>query len=234
MEAGMKVKLLAYTPNPEKICGIAARLCYKNIKTIDELEKNITEDEIKKSLDACLKSGHHSVIEHASFTFGIEGVSRALTHQLVRHRIASYSQQSQRYVDKKNFEYIIPPSIKANKKLKEKFENFMKNIPYEEFLEVPKEDARFVLPNACDTKIIVTMNARSLYNFFKLRCCTHAQWEIRMLANKMLELVKEIAPNLFKYAGPSCVFEKICREKEPCPRLQKEGAIHLWSLDKGL
>jgi thymidylate synthase (FAD) len=229
METNIKVRLISHTPDAEKICGMAARICYKNINSIDELEDNITEKEIITSLESCLKSGHHSVIEHANFTFAIEGVSRALTHQLVRHRIASYSQQSQRYIDMREFNFITPPTIKSDYEMKKRYDEYMKNVPYEEFSAgVPKEDARFVLPNACESKIIVTMNARSLYNFFKLRCCTHAQWEIRILANKMLDLVKDVAPNLFRYAGPSCVCEKICREKEPCPRMQKEGAINLW------
>lgn len=227
-EARMNVVLLAHTPEPEKICGIAARLCYKNVDI--ESARNSTPEDIRRSLEACLRAGHMSVIEHAYFTFGIEGVSRALTHQLVRHRIASYSQQSQRYVDKSNFSFIVPPSIKGNPDLEKKFAEMMRIIPYEEYVKfVPKEDARFILPNACETKIIMTMNARSLYNFFELRLCTHAQWEIRALAQKMLELVRGVAPLLFKYAGPPCAYRGICREKEPCPMLQAYGARHAWA-----
>jgi len=228
-ESRMKVALLAHTPEPEKICAIAARLCYKNIN-IEEAAKDITPEEIKRSLDTCLRAGHMSVIEHANFTFGIEGVSRALTHQLVRHRIASYSQQSQRYVDSSNLAYIMPPSIKGNPENEEKFRNFMESLPYEGLAKsVPKEDARFVMPNASETKIIMTINARSLYNLFELRLCTHAQWEIRMLAQKMLELVRSAAPLLFKYAGPPCAYRGICREKSPCPMLQAYGARHAWA-----
>ena len=228
-ETKMKVMLLAHTPDPEKICGIAARVCYKNID-IEEAMRGATPQEIQRSLDTCLRSGHMSVIEHANFTFGVEGISRALTHQLVRHRIASYSQQSQRYVDKSNFSFIMPPSIKGEPELEKKFVEFVQSIPYDEFAAgAPKEDARFVLPNACETKIIITMNARSLYNFFELRLCTHCQWELRMLAQRMLELVRAVAPNMFKYAGPPCAYRGVCREKEPCPMLQAYGARHAWS-----
>jgi len=228
METNMKVKLIAHTPNPERVCGLAARICYKDVKSIDELEQTTSDEDIQRSLDACLMSGHHSVIEHVSFTFAVEGVSRVLTHQLVRHRIASYSQQSQRYTSMEDFGYIVPPTIKSNQEALKIYEEFMNSVPYGKLSEfVPKEDARFVLPNAADVRIIITMNARALHNFFRLRCCTHAQWEIRVLASKMLTLAKEVAPNLFKYAGPSCVCEKICREKKPCPRLEQEGAIHL-------
>lgn len=150
----------------------------------------------------------NSPFEHLSFTFGIEGVSRTLTHQLVRHRIASYSQKSQRYVNEKEFEYITPPSIQANDEALGCYEAVMKmlNNAYGKLVDlgIPKEDARYVLPNACETKIIVTMNARSLFNFFNHRCCMRAQWEIRQMAYQMLKLVKEVAPETFKKAGASC------------------------------
>jgi thymidylate synthase (FAD) len=160
-------------------------------------------------------------LEHATFTFGIEGISRACSHQLVRHRIASYSQQSQRYVNAKTFNYIIPESIKRDKELKKKFEAFIKNSA-ETYATLSNagirdEDARFVLPNACETKIVVTMNARALLNFFKERICMRAQWEIRALAEKMLEECMEVAPVIFKYAGPSCETEMVCRQgKRSC------------------
>jgi thymidylate synthase (FAD) len=165
-----------------------------------------------------LSSGHTSTIEHSSFTFAIEGISRACSHQLVRHRIASFSQQSQRYVDlsKKPLPYIIPPEIKRKKKLKIVFEKFMKTVEkqYHQLIKIgiKPEDARFILPNACETKIVLTMNARALHNFFQLRCCNRAQWEIRALANEMLKIVKKTAPNIFKNAGANCLAEKICWE----------------------
>lgn len=160
-----------------------------------------------------------------TFTFAIEGVSRVLTHQLVRHRIASYSQQSQRYVKEHDFETIVPPSIAKNPAAKAKFDALMAEIQdlYNEFTAagVLAEDARYILPNATETKIVCTFNARSLLNFFSLRCCTRAQWEIRALANEMLRQVKDVAPVIFENAGPTCVSEGVCHEGEmSCGRLQ--------------
>jgi len=222
METKLNVKLLAYTPNPELACASAARQCYSEVG-VEDLKKKMSEQQIKVLLDQVILSGHTSTLEHATFTFGIEGISRACSHQLVRHRIASYSQQSQRYVNAKNFNYIIPESIKRNKELKKKFEDFIKNA--EETYSVlsnagiSNEDARFVLPNACETKIVVTMNARALQNFFKERTCVRAQWEIRALAEKMLEECMKVAPNIFKYSGPSCVTELVCRQgKRSCEK----------------
>ena len=164
--------------------------------------------------------GHTSVIEHTSFTFAISEVSRSLTHQLVRHRIASYAQQSQRYVNFTDPCFVIPPTIKKNEKMKKTYEQTMQTIweKYNKLLamNIPAEDARYILPNATYTNIIVTMNARSLLNFFELRCCLHAQWEIRTLANKMLHLVKKEAPLIFKNAGTSC------KTKNYCPEQKKE------------
>jgi len=161
--------------------------------------------------------GHASVIEHASFTFSIEGVSRAMTHQLVRHRIASYTQQSQRYVTYDTLEkYVTPPSIEENSEAKRIFNSALKKISetYHKLLEmgIPKEDARFILPNAAKTNIIVTMNARELRHFFNLRCCRRSQWEIRQVAIEMLKQAKNAAPSLFENAGPSCVELGYCPE----------------------
>jgi thymidylate synthase (FAD) len=209
----MKVKLLAHTPEPEKVIALSARLCYSK-SNIEDLEKNFTEDKIKSFLKKIIDLGHESVLEHVSFTFGIEGISRACSHQLVRHRIASYSQQSQRYVNFDNIEFVVPDSIKKNKNLYLKFENFMEKISdfYKEMIEnnIPAEDARFILPNACTTKIIVTMNLRELKHFFKLRCCNRAQWEIRKLAIEMLKILKNKIPVLFSQMGPACL-------NGPCP-----------------
>lgn len=219
-EAKLNVKLLKYTEEPEITVATAAHLCYAN-SNIDELQKKMDSEYAKKLIKQLIDSGHFSVLEHASFTFGVEGVSRALTHQLVRHRIASYSQQSQRYVNEKDFAYIIPPKIKANSEMNKKFEEFMENSRnfYAELSEnIPKEDARFVLPNAAETRIIITMNTRSLYNFFEHRLCTRAQWEIRTLAEAMLNEVKKVAPLLFDHIGPICDRLGYCPEQKTCGR----------------
>ena len=220
----MKVKLIAHTPNPEKVVAAAAKLCYSNAQ-IDTLLDGLTEEKSKEFVEMLASLGHESPTEHASFTFAIEGVSRVLTHQLGRHRIASYSQQSQRYVKEHDFETIVPPSIAKNPAAKAKFDALMAEIQdlYNEFTAagVLAEDARYILPNATETKIVCTFNARSLLNFFSLRCCTRAQWEIRALANEMLRQVKEVAPVIFENAGPTCVSEGVCHEGAmSCGRLQ--------------
>lgn len=203
----IKCKLISHTPEPEKVVSIAAKLCYSKSDVDGLITGVLTGNDTEKFIDKLKGMGHESPLEHVSFTFAIEGVSRTLTHQLVRHRIASYSQKSQRYVSENDFEYIIPPSI-ANGAGVLLYDKLMKQIKQTYTLlvnmNIPKEDARYVLPNATETKIIVTMNARSLFNFFSLRCCTHAQWEIRQLANLMLVEVQKVAPILFKNAGASC------------------------------
>ena len=210
----MQVVLLNHTPNPERAVAAAARLCYSAIGAAD-LFRDLSDELCAKLLKNLIASGHESPVEHVTFTFAIEGVSRALSHQLVRHRIASYSQQSQRYVKEKNFDYIVPSTVGENPKAKEEFIKVMDIIQrsYNELLKyVPAEDARYVLPNACETKLVATFNCRSLYNFFQLRCCYRAQWEIRELACKMRELVRAVAPQLFALAGPSCETEGVCHE----------------------
>ena len=203
----IKVKLMKYTAEPERTVAMAARLCYSPAGA-EELSEKMTDEQVTKLVEKIISMGHASTMEHVTFTFAIEGISRVLTHQLVRHRIASYSQQSQRYVSEHDFEYILPPSIAENDEAKAKFENLMHTIrqTYDELvaMNVPKEDARYVLANATETKIIATFNARSLMNFFKLRCCTRAQWEIRKLANLMLKEVSKVAPNIFDDAGATC------------------------------
>lgn len=214
METKLNVKLLAYTKVPVNIIATAARLCYSN-SDINDLVELMDEEKCEKLLKKLIQLGHESPLEHANFTFGIEGISRACSHQLVRHRIASYSQQSQRYVDSKDFNYIVPPSIKKNKEIYEKFKKSMQEIGkyYEEFKKIaPKEDARFILPNAAETKIIITMNIRSLKNFFKHRTCKRAQWEIRNMALEMLKICKEKSPILFENMGALCISDKICPE----------------------
>ena len=211
----IKVKLLEHTPHPERVVAMAARLCY-SAAGAEELAEKMTDEQVEKLVDKIIQMGHASTMEHVSFTFGIEGVSRVLTHQLVRHRLASYSQQSQRYVAEHDFEYILPPSIAERPEASERFKALMENIQqaYNDLVEagVPKEDARYVLANATETKIVVTMNARSLMHFFNLRCCNRAQWEIRELAYKMLAEAKAVAPLLFKNAGASCVATGHCPE----------------------
>ena len=225
----LKVRLLQYTPEPEKTIAAAAKLCYSSIG-IEDIMENLTEENTSKFLNMLMSLGHESPIEHVNFTFGVEGVSRSLSHQLVRHRIASFSQQSQRYVKLEQFEYIIPPAIEKDEVAKGMFIKAMEESQraYDKIVERLKatyinqglaenvaekkaiEDSRYVFPNACETKVIFTMNARSLINFFHHRCCDRAQWEIRDMANVMLEEVKKVAPTLFKYAGPNCV-------NGPCP-----------------
>lgn len=210
----MRVDLISFTPEPDKTVAAAARLCYSEIHAADILV-SLDSQKVDSFLGKLSEMGHLSTFEHASFTFAIEGISRSLTHQLVRHRIASYSQQSQRYVSESAFEYIVPPSIARNEKAAEIFEGMMATLhgAYNALSElVPKEDARYVLPNACETKIVCTFNARSLLNFFEHRCCSRAQWEIRELAYKMLEEVRKVAPGLFVKAGPACETKGFCPE----------------------
>ena len=227
-----KVTLLAHTPDPERTVAFAAKLCYSS-SGIEDLRDGLTDEKVSSFVKMLADMGHESPIEHVSFTFGIEGVSRACTHQLVRHRLASYSQKSQRYVTEGQFEYILPPEIASDETAAKLFKEAMEfdQAAYDKIAEVLKEkhkktflsegydektagrmaekkaieDARFVLPNACETKIVVTMNARTLLNFFHHRCCSRAQWEIKEVADLMLKEVCAVAPNLFKKAGPSCV-----------------------------
>lgn len=248
----MNVTLLSHTPEPEKLAATAAKLCYSS-SDIGSLRDGLTEEKTEKFIEMLVSIGHESVMEHVSFTFGIEGISRACSHQLVRHRIASYSQKSQRYVNENGFEFITPPEIAAIPEAKEEFDAAMTALTesYEKiadiltdshtarFLEegmdaksaaskarkLANEDARFILPNACETKIVVTMNVRSLFNFFRHRCCNRAQWEIRAVANEMLRLCLEAAPHIFAHAGPSCVAEGKCPEgKMSCGKMKEVRA----------
>lgn len=212
----MKVKLLRYTRDPEVLCATAALTSSKKKGASEFLEKTDL-NKARKILRRVLGYGHFSVIEHASFTFSLEGISRVLTHQLVRHRLASYTQQSQRYVKYDTLEhYVTPKSITKNKEAKKVYKQCLKHISeaYQKLLtlEVPKEDARFILPNAAKTNITVTMNGRELRHFFNLRCCVRAQWEIREVAIEMLKQVKRAAPAIFENAGPYCVEFGYCLE----------------------
>ena len=226
------VTLLACTPEPEKLVAAAAKLCYSP-SSIETIREGLTEEKTSSFVQMLAEIGHESPIEHASFTFGIEGVSRSFLAQITRHRIASYSVQSQRYVAEDSFAYVVPPEIEAIPEAKEEFlaamredqahyerlTALLKEKHREELLREGKtekeadraaekraiEDARFVLPNACETKMVCTFNARSLLNFFSHRCCNRAQWEIRDVACQMLALVREADPHIFEKAGPPCL-----------------------------
>lgn len=215
----MKVTLITHTPESEKVIASAAKLCYSS-SDIDTLMSGLTTEKIERFIKKLTDLGHQSPLEHCTFTFGIEGVSRVLLAQLTRHRIASYSVKSQRYVKEEQFEYITPPEIKRIGDCYDVYEQLMRycQSAYDHMIErgVPAEDARFVLPNACETKIIMTMNIRSLLHFFELRCCNRAQWEIRQMANMMLDICKEIAPTLFENAGASCVRGRCKEGKMSC------------------
>ena len=246
----MEVRLIAMTDamfedkpvgkinSAEYVCNHAARTCTNEDAGLllhrtywdDEPFVSWKADDLKP-LESAVASGHESILEHAVYTFEIKGVSRALTHQLVRHRIASYSQQSQRYVrmaysSRDCFDYVMPKSIWDNPEARALYDNHMRATAevYGRLVDcykLPMEDARYILPNACTTNIIVTMNARSMLNLFRYRTCERAQWEIRELANKMLKICKEVSPTIFANAGPSCVVTGRCPEGErSCGRIQ--------------
>lgn len=236
------VVLINYTRDPEKTVAAAAKLCYSK-SDVTQISEKLTDESAAKFVKHLASLGHESPIEHVSFTFGIEGVSRAFLAQITRHRLASYSVQSQRYVELKDFNYIIPPEVEKDKESLEQFLEGMENDKKyynsiteklseshkRDFLneglseeEAEKkaqkmaiEDARFALPNSCETKMVVTMNARSLKNFFRQRCCNRAQWEIREVAKRMFALVYPIAPNIFCDAGPGCL-NGVCPEGAMC------------------
>lgn len=239
----MKVTLISHTPDPEKIIAAAAKLCYSDSGAVNIME-NLDDNKIQPFVQMLADIGHESPIEHITFTFAIEDVSRTLLAQITRHRIASFSVQSQRYVKQDNFQYITPPAVSDNSQAYDLYQKAMRNSfdyyckisnilekqYYDQLINsgVPEknaksraekkaiEDARFVLPNACETKMMVTMNARSLLNFFKLRCCNRAQWEIRGLACEMLRLCCKAAPSVFKNAGPSCCTGNCTEGKMSC------------------
>ena len=217
----MEVRLLAYTPNPDKVVYVAGRLAYSNKKVEKLIKEAEDEQKVARFLDMLWQRGHLSVYEHASFTFLIEGCSRVCTHQLVRHRLASYTQQSQRYAGVKHH-YALPPTIVENNEVHSLLEQV--EVLYNRLVEagVPEEDARYIVPQAVKSRIVVTMNARELLHFFELRTCMHAQLEIRKVAWQMLMLVQEVAPNLFKHAGPSCMTRHVCPENDVrCPMYER-------------
>lgn len=257
----MKVALIAHTVLPEKLVAASAKLCY-SASSIDSVMDGLTEEKTAAFVDMLSEIGHESPTEHASFTFGIEGVSRSLLAQLTRHRMASYSVQSQRYVTANQFEYVLPPEIAAIPEAAEEYRRAMEEdqAHYDRLTGILKEkhfatnlangmdeksaakaaekqaieDARFVLPNACTTKIIMTMNTRSLHNFFAHRCCNRAQWEIRELAEEMYKLCAEVAPHLFKKAGPPCANGACPEGKMSCGKALEMRAHYKSILEKGV
>lgn len=217
MEMKPTVVLVSHTPDPEETVSAAARLCYSPAD-IGEIMARRKSGDRQVFLEKLISMGHLSPLEHASFTFAVEGISRACSHQLVRHRLASYSQQSQRYVGKEEgFRYVVPPVIAGDAELSQRFGDLMETIgkSYKDLAtalmekgrsrEEAREDARFVLPNAAETKIFMTMNGRELLHFFSQRLCLRAQWEIRRMATMMLRLAKSVAPVMFRNAGPRCI-----------------------------
>ena len=210
----MNVELLQYPEHPERAVATAARLCYAPVGAT-ELMETMPPERVQSVLSTIMKSGHFSTLEHVSYTFAVDGVSRALTHQLVRHRLASFNQQSQRYVKfAGDVEVVKPPTVAAQEDTSCIFDEAIDAVvdAYHKLLDagVPAEDARYLLPNAAETKIVITMNIRELLHFLSLRCCNRAQWEIREMAWQMLALCKQAAPALFEHAGPACV-------SGPCP-----------------
>lgn len=252
----MKVRLLAHTPDPERLIAAAAKNCY-SASDVDSVLDGLSEEKTHSFLQMLTEIGHESPVEHVSFTFAIEGVSRSLLAQITRHRMASFSVQSQRYVREKGFEYVVPPEIEKIPEAKAAFvrameddqrtyealtsalmdgylrENLERGLPEKAARAQAEkkaiEDARYVLPNACTTRIVMTANARSLFNFFRLRCCNRAQWEIRALAEQMYQLVYAVAPTLFSHAGPACV-DGSCTEGKMCCGKAAEVRAHYKSL----
>ena len=231
-----RVELIAHTTEPARVVAAAAKLCYSPA-TASGLFEGLDAGKVRDFLGKLRAVGHLSPFEHASFTFAIDGVSRVMTHQLVRHRIASYSQQSQRYVTMGSPRTVMPPEVAANPEAREIFERTAAeaHAAYEKIaaLGVPKEDARFILPHGWETSLVMTMNARELYHFFAIRICRRAQWEIRRVAARMFALVREAAPELFERSGPACLSEGACREMHPCGRPYKdEREILEFALEK--
>lgn len=215
----IEVELIASTPDAARIVAAAAKICYSPSGAVDILN-GLDRDKTASFLKMLRDSGHLSPFEHVSFTFAAEGLSRVATHQLVRHRLASYSQQSQRYVGMSGQTCIVPPSVLNNEKAHAIYKKQIKDAwsCYKELVDlgISKEDARFILPHGTETRLVMTMNARELHLFFSLRLCKRAQWEIRDLARKMLILARDTAPEIFGLAGPSCVVEGVCKEVHSC------------------
>ena len=236
-KAKLKVILLRATPDPDEIVALGARLCYAQAD-IEALRERVETSDQQRFVQGVMDRGHLSVTEHATFTFAVEGVSRALLAQLTRHRIASFSVQSQRYVSMADgFDFVVPPSISALGEAEEaEFIRQMNTMhawycQWQEKLggakEKSNEDARFVLPNAAATRLLVTMNARELMHFFELRCCNRAQWEIREMAWQMLCECRKAAPALFKNAGPACIAGACPEGKASCGKALEVKKKHM-------
>ena len=235
-KAKLKVMLLRYTPDPDEVVALGARLCYAQAD-LETLRERVETHDQQKYIAGVMERGHLSVTEHASFTFAVEGVSRALLAQLTRHRIASFSVQSQRYVSMADgFDFVVPPSICALGEEEEaEFIRQMNTMhkwycQWQDKLggakEKSNEDARFVLPNAAATRLLVTMNARELMHFFELRCCNRAQWEIREMAWQMLAECRKAAPALFEHAGPACLTGHCPEGKASCGKAYEVRKRH--------
>lgn len=226
-----RVVLVRHTADPEALTALGARLCYAG-GDVDALLKLVEEKDQRVFVERVMSMGHESVLEHVSFTFLVEGVSRVLLAQLTRHRIASFSVQSQRYVSyAEGFGYIVPPAVEAlGQEAVAEYERQMAQMQtwYEGWQkrlgdagEKSNEDARFVLPNACETRVLLTMNARELRHFFALRMCSRAQWEIRQMATAMFEAACRVAPALFADAGPGCLRGACPEGKKSCGKQQQ-------------
>ena len=213
-----RVALLAYTPEPDKVVAAAARLCYSD-ESASVLKNAVSPERTRTFISNLLRSGHHSPLEHVSFTFAVDGISRVTTHQIVRHRIASYSQRSQRYVRMNEPACIMPKSVAENETARKLFSETVKSChdAYCVLVDagIPKEDARYILPHGWETSIVITMNARELHHFFRLRLCRRTQWEIRETARCMAVEARKAAPFIFETLGPGCV-GGVCPELRPC------------------
>ncbi len=224
-----RVTLISHTPNPEENIALAARMCYSS-REVARLREELTEEEISDLVELLLDKGHHSVLEMASFSFAIEGISRVTSHQLVRHRIGcSYAQKSQRYLQENDFSYIIPERVDKSEQALEVYREQMEQSQraYNRLLKmgIHHEEARYLLPSAVETKIFITMNARALHHFFKLRCCLRSQQEIRELAIELRRQVRQVAPRLFKQAGAPCETSGHCPEGDySCGRLEEDDS----------
>ena len=240
-EVKLHVALIRHTLSPEEIVALGARLCYSRA-TIDDLTQRVSAKDQSDFVQKIMGMGHDSVLEHASFTFGVEGVSRVLLAQLTRHRLASFSVQSQRYVSYEHgFGYIVPPKIAAlGQEAADEYARQMDQMhqwycQWQERLgaagESSNEDARFVLPGACETRLMMTMNVRELRHFLSLRMCSRAQWEIRALATEMHRLCMEVAPALFADAGPGCLRGACPEGSKSCGRAAEIRKARMDMLD---
>lgn len=213
----MKVVLTSYTPEPELAIALAARRCIRD-QDHEEICTDLPKDEIRRLIATVIGKGHHSVLEHVSFTFDISGVSRVLSHQLVRHRIASYSQLSQQRVDSSSLAYVMPPEVRRDPALLDQYENAMEvcRSLYSALIErgVPLGSGRYVLPSAFTTRIMTTMNARSLFNLIEQRACAAEEWEFRPVATLIHKRLLNVAPDIFRFAGTTCVTNGFCLEGE--------------------